>query len=60
MTASSLEARCWLIQIAVNEALVRLRQHRKFVPSGVGIDKIEEAQPGREESGSADPEEAAS
>jgi RNA polymerase sigma-70 factor (ECF subfamily) len=56
--ASSLSS--WLIQIAVNEALVRLRQQRKFVPLGVGIDKIEEARSGREESRAADPEEAAS
>jgi len=50
----------WLVQIAVNEALDRLGRQRRFVASGTAFDRVEEAQPGREASRPANPEESAS
>jgi RNA polymerase sigma-70 factor (ECF subfamily) len=49
----------WLVRIAVNEALVRLRRKRRFITSGAGFDLIEREIPGPE-SGRGDPEETAS
>src|SRR5215471_12972459 len=38
----------WLVQIAVNEALVRLRQQRRLISSDTGFDRMEKVQSGLE------------
>jgi RNA polymerase sigma-70 factor, ECF subfamily len=48
----------WLVQIAVKEALDRLRQQRRFISSDTGFERMEEVRSGLENSLPADPEEA--